>query len=150
MVSWEQAALFCNWLSVKESLPPVYIQQEGRIVAADPWEKATGLPTEAEWEFSARQGLTAKYPWGDAYPPAAGAGNYADESARGLIDVTIEGYNDGYAVAAPRANSNPPRRGCSIWEGTWPSGAMTTMRSTLGVRKEQVDPQAHGKVHTGS
>jgi len=34
MVSWEQAALFCNWLSVKESLPPVYVQREGRVVAA--------------------------------------------------------------------------------------------------------------------
>ena len=28
-VTWEQAAIFCNWLSAKESLPPVYIQ-EGR------------------------------------------------------------------------------------------------------------------------
>jgi len=47
MVSWEQAALFCNWLSVKESLPPVYIQQEGRVVAADPLGKGYRLPTEA-------------------------------------------------------------------------------------------------------
>jgi formylglycine-generating enzyme required for sulfatase activity len=111
MVSWEQAALFCNWLSVKEALPPVYIQQGGRIVAAEPLGRGYRLPTEAEWEFSLRQGMSAKYSWGDAYPPPAGAGNYADESAKGLIDVTIEGYNDGYPAAAPPAKFKPTAAG---------------------------------------
>jgi formylglycine-generating enzyme required for sulfatase activity len=107
MVSWEQAALFCNWLSVKESLPPVYVQKDGRISASDPLGKGYRLPTEAEWEFSARRGLSGKYPWGEGYPPPSGTGNYADESARGLIDVIIEGFNDGYPAVAPTGKFRP-------------------------------------------
>ena len=30
-VSWQDAALFCNWLSRKEGLPPFYIIEESRI-----------------------------------------------------------------------------------------------------------------------
>ena len=46
MVSWNQASIFCRWLSEKTG-------------------KNWRLPTNAEWEIAVG---TSKYPWGDYYP----------------------------------------------------------------------------------
>ena len=105
-ITWEQAALFCNWLSAKESLPPAYIKKGGRMVAAEPIGTGYRLPTEAEWEYCARfttnQGAL-KYPWGNRFPPTSVSGNYADTSAKELLPAYIENYTDGYPVTAPPA-----------------------------------------------
>ena len=108
-VTWEQAALFCNWLSAKESLPPVYVQKGHVLVVAEPIAVGYRLPTEAEWEYCARitqnQALL-KYPWGDLFPPSSPSGNYADISAKALLPTYIENYDDGYPVTAPPAKFN--------------------------------------------
>jgi formylglycine-generating enzyme required for sulfatase activity len=105
-VTWEQAAQFCNWLSDKESLPPVYVNRSGKWVAAEPLGMGYRLPTEAEWEYCARfqKGQAAlKYPWGKKFPPTPKSGNFADLSAKDLLANYLETYNDGYAGTAPPA-----------------------------------------------
>ncbi len=76
------------------------------------------MPTEAEWVFLARYegGLHAgnkplKYGWGKAFPPVKGGGNIADRSASSLLSVTIGGYSDGFAAAAPVGKFSPNQAG---------------------------------------
>lgn len=108
MLSWEDAAAYCNWLSDQEQLPRAYAPKGGRkgggLELIMPVTTGYRLPTEAEWEWAARfngGGAARRYSWGDTFPPPAGAGNFADQSARGVVSAVIAGYDDGFPVTAP-------------------------------------------------
>jgi formylglycine-generating enzyme required for sulfatase activity len=104
MLSWDDAAAYCNWLSAQEGLPPAYVQGKSRLVLATPVTAGYRLPTEAEWEWAARYsgtGEVRKYPWGDTFPPPPGAGNFADQSAKGFVSGLLAGYDDHFPVTAP-------------------------------------------------
>lgn len=104
MLSWADAAAYCNWLSAREQLPLAYREQNGALELVVPVNEGYRLPTEAEWEWAARYGGgkgERKYPWGPEFPPPAGAGNFADEAARGFVTAVLEGYNDSFPITAP-------------------------------------------------
>lgn len=120
-VSWNEAVAFCKWLTEKE-------RKEGKLPAGQfyrlpydlEWSQAVGLSDETGKTPEARDmGVPDIYPWGTAWPPPKGAGNYTGEETNS--DVAIKGYDDGFAWTAP-VGSFPPNQfgihdmGGNVWQ----------------------------------
>lgn len=105
-VTPKQAVQFCAWLSQKEG-------------------KKYRLPTKEEWSLAANAGGKAPFPWGDAWPPPQGVGNFSDESYHKLrpTDPHLSGYDDGFPTTAPVMSFKPNGFGIydlggNVWEMT--------------------------------
>jgi len=115
-VSWQEAALYCNWLSKQEGLAPYYKSEFGTVTGSNSRSVGYRLPTEAEWAWLARTGKSDgtkrsdRFAWGRSLIPPDRHGNYADRSAAHLVGRVIFGYNDNHIVTAPVATFPPDGR----------------------------------------
>jgi formylglycine-generating enzyme required for sulfatase activity len=113
MVSWNDAALYCNWLSEQEELPLFYQVENGRVVGFNVNSRGYRLPSEAEWAWAARSknGELIKFAWGNQFPPQGVIENYADNSSAYITGRTVTGYDDGHVVSAPGGSFKPNHHG---------------------------------------
>ena len=107
-VNFEESQAFCEWLGRREG-------------------KTYRLPTDCEWSCAAGIGdaeqrtpemtpasvpaVENAYPWGSAWPPPPGAGNFCDEAWKrahpSLKEAWLKDYDDGYALTAPVMSFKP-------------------------------------------
>ena len=153
-VSWNQGALYCNWLSEQEALPPFYqVNEQDEVVGFNPQSSGYRLPSEAEWSWVARtegSGNTLRYPWGDQLPPPENAGNFADVTARQYLGEIMFDYDDGYFATAPIGSFTPNQREILDMAGNvaeWVHDFYGAVGSVGGVEVDPLGPE-DGQFHT--
>jgi formylglycine-generating enzyme required for sulfatase activity len=151
-ITWMEAALYCNWLSEQEGLPPAYEKKGETLVAVNPMTKGYRLPSDAEWEWAARNaggGKLLRYPWGDTLPVAPRSGNYADMTARLIVQDVIPDYDDGFAASAPVGKFPPNALGLQDLGGNVAEWVHDYYTVSVDSSQTLVDPlgPADGKQH---
>lgn len=102
-ITWNDAALFCNWLSVQEGLPPFYQVRDNQVLGYTASSNGYRLPTEAEWEWLAKKAKRSRstvFVWGNQTRIPTNVGNFADQSAKNNQLIVLDRYDDKQAGVA--------------------------------------------------
>ncbi len=144
-MTWHDAQAFCTWLTERE-------RKAGKLGATDLYR----LPSDHEWSCAVGIGerenapqspqdkhakIADVFPWGTAWPPPPGAGNYSGAEAAGHLlwskQVIMDNYRDEAPQTAPAGRSTANRFGLhdlggNVWEWCedviWPGATNRVLR----------------------
>jgi formylglycine-generating enzyme required for sulfatase activity len=135
----KEYAEFCNWKQKGREQHPINCVDWSQAAAYCKWA-GKRLPTEAEWERTARGTDGRRYAWGNEHPVNVKLTNIADETARKRFPAWKNTllYDDGYVGTAPVG---------SFPDGATPVGALDVIGN---VWEWNADQRETGRVVRGA
>ncbi len=109
-IYWNDAVDYCAWMTERERKAGKLGASEGyRLPSDHEWSCAIGIGEHedaTEITMAKRRKLSSFYPWGGAWPPPLGTGNFSGEETLGHeiepgVQKSLTGYRDDFIATAP-------------------------------------------------